>query len=49
MTGRKKDTEKRKRIAALLRKELAPHVIKERLGVSKDLITMVKKEVEASK
>jgi hypothetical protein len=49
MTGRRKDTAKRERIAQLLRQGLQHKVIMERLSCGNDLIATVKKEMEAQR
>ena len=45
----RRDEAKRTRIAQLLRQGLQHKVIIERLGCSGDLVTMVKKELDAQK
>lgn len=46
MTGRKKDTAKRKRIAELLRKGTSTEAIMIRIGCGKDLVTFVRQEMQ---
>lgn len=46
MTGRKKDTAKRERIAELLRKGTSTEAIMARLGCGKDLVTFVRQEMQ---
>ena len=46
MTGRKKDTTKRARIAELLRKGCATEAIMVRVGCGKDLVTFVRQELK---
>lgn len=46
MTGRKKDTAKRERIAELLRKGCTTEAIMARLGCGKDLVMFVRQEMQ---
>lgn len=48
MTGRKKDTAKRERIAELLRKGTSTEAIMARLGCNKDLVYQVRKEMKGT-
>jgi hypothetical protein len=49
MRTSREDAEKRARIAELLRKGLRPIQIRKRLGCGSDIITWVKRELEAER
>ena len=48
MTGRKKDTAKRERIAELLRKDTPTEVIIERLGCTKQFVSEIRQEMKSA-